>query len=93
MVMSTFTQYEKHVSTSGEEWGDSLAHVPIWGVGGRWSLWYLVLLSLSPQVKVDKTDSGHHDVNDALKKINRHLSQTFIRDFPFYLVIAYKMQA
>lgn len=51
------------------------------------------LLSLFSQVKVDKTDSGHHDVNDALKKINRHLSQTFIRDFPFYLVIAYKMQA
>lgn len=51
------------------------------------------LLSLPSQVKSDKTDSSHPDVNDALKKINRHLSQTFIRDFPFYLVIAYKMQA
>ena len=51
------------------------------------------LLSLSSQVKSDRSDSSHHDVNDALKKINRHLSQTFIRDFPFYLVVAYKMQA
>ena len=51
------------------------------------------LLFLSSQVKSDKTDSSHHDVNDALKKINRHLAQTFIRDFPFYLVIAHKMQA
>ena len=49
------------------------------------------LFPLSSQAKSDKTDSSHSDVNDALKKINRHLAQAFIRDFPFYLVVAYKM--
>ena len=39
----------------------------------------------------EKTYSSHSDVKDALKMINRHLTQTFIRDFPFYLVLAFKM--
>ena len=52
-----------------------------------------VLLLVVIHVSVQAKFISHHNVNDVLKKINRHLGQTFIRDFPFYLVFAYKMQA
>jgi len=38
-----------------------------------------------------KPESNHPEVNETLKKLNRHLAQTFARDFPFYLLLAYKM--
>lgn len=40
-------------------------------------------------LSVQATSDGSHI--DALKKINHHLAQTFVRDFPFYLVLAYRM--
>jgi len=38
-----------------------------------------------------KPESNHPEVNETLKKLNRHLATTFARDFPFYLLLAYKM--
>ena len=40
-------------------------------------------------LSVQATSDGSHI--DALKKLNHHLEQTFVRDFPFYLVLAYRM--
>ena len=113
MVMSTFAQYEKHVSTHSYKLalspavGSGGSVVPLLIGGGVGGVVHAVvmcplcgglgracgpcLFPLSSQAKSDKTDSSHSDVNDALKNINRHLTQTFIRDFPFYLVVAYKM--
>ena len=46
----------------------------------------MVMVSLYIQAK-----SGSSTTEEALKKINRHLGQTFVQDFPFYLVLAYRM--
>ena len=34
---------------------------------------------------------GSSDTKEAIEDINHHLAETFAQDFPFYLVLAYRM--
>ena len=34
---------------------------------------------------------GSYTTDEVLRMISRHVAKTFPRDFPFYLVLAYKM--
>ena len=34
---------------------------------------------------------GSSDTKEAIEEINHHLPKTFTTDFPFYLVLAYRM--
>ena len=55
-------------------------------------MWLLVCVCVCLCVCVKAKPEGNHpEVNETLKKLNRHLAQTFARDFPFYLLLAYKM--
>jgi hypothetical protein len=49
---------------------------------------YKVYSILFKQVK---PDSSHGDVSDVLKKLKTHLTETFHQDFPFYLILSYRL--
>ena len=56
------------------------------------SQFYAIIISVVSLSVLAKSGSSHViDVNEALKKINRHLTKTFEKDFPLYLVLAYKI--
>ena len=38
-----------------------------------------------------KSDSSHGDVSEVLKKLKTHLTDTFPQDFPFYLLLSYRL--
>ena len=38
-----------------------------------------------------KSDSSHGDASEVLKKVKTHLLETFPQDFPFYLILAYRL--
>ena len=38
-----------------------------------------------------KPDSSHGDASEVLKKLKTHLTETFHHDFPFYLLLTYRL--
>ena len=38
-----------------------------------------------------KPDGSHGDVSEVLKKLKTHLTETFHQDFPFYLILSYRL--
>lgn len=38
-----------------------------------------------------KPDGSHGDVAEVLKKLKTHLNETFPQDFPFYLILSYRL--
>ena len=47
-----------------------------------------ILVSPPPQAK---PEGSHTDVNDTLKMVQRNSQYIMGRDFPFYLLLAYRM--
>lgn len=74
-VLATFYQYEKYIQVY--KCGPTVYCEPV-----------LTCVSCSPQTK---PESSHSDVSEVLKKFLKHLPQVFARDFPFYLLLFYRM--
>jgi len=50
----------------------------------------IILYTLLPQV-LRKDGSRHEDRSAVFRKLSKHLDDLFTKDFPFYLVLAYRV--